>query len=101
MRGLGHAGQLGARDEMSPCPDERHAEGRRSWATSASWGRLAWEGSSTRPNWRSVLGRSSGCSSRCRCLAQHPRIVPVHAVGQFTSVPYFAVQFIGDRSLGD
>jgi serine/threonine protein kinase/tetratricopeptide (TPR) repeat protein len=32
-------------------------------------------------------------------LLQHPRIVPVHAVGTFDGVPYFAMQFIEGCSL--
>jgi eukaryotic-like serine/threonine-protein kinase len=32
---------------------------------------------------------------------QHPRIVPVHAVGQFNDVPYYAMQFIEGGSLAD
>ena len=32
-------------------------------------------------------------------LLQHPRIVPVHAVGTFEGVPYFAMQFIEGCSL--
>ena len=32
---------------------------------------------------------------------QHPRIVPVHAVGQCDDVPFYAMQFIEGGSLAD
>ena len=34
-------------------------------------------------------------------LLQHPRIVPVHAVGMVDDVPYYAMQFIEGGSLAD
>jgi serine/threonine-protein kinase len=39
--------------------------------------------------------------AQAAALLQHPRIVPVHAVGAFGDVPYYAMQFIEGASLAE
>jgi serine/threonine protein kinase len=39
--------------------------------------------------------------AQAAALLQHPRVVPVHAVGSFDDVPYYAMQFIEGASLAE